>query len=68
MLNTAYEVNAPDVVSEVIDGELIIMDLGSGKYYSSENSGAVLWTWIEKGYGQNDFKNKWGNRELNQAS
>lgn len=56
MKNTSYVVNAPSVVSEVIDGELVIMNLQSGNYYSAENSGAMLWAWIEEGYGLNDLR------------
>lgn len=55
MKNTSYVVNAPSVVSEVIDGELVIMNLQTGSYYSAEDSGAVLWGWIEKGYGLKDI-------------
>jgi len=36
------------VVSETIDGEVVIMSLTSGNYYSSDNAGAVIWGWIEE--------------------
>jgi len=49
--NTSYIVNAPSVVAELIDGELVIMDLQSGNYFSAEKTGAQIWAWIEKGYG-----------------
>ena len=42
-------VNAPSVVSEIIDGEVVIVHLTSGHYCSSDQSGAVLWGWIEEG-------------------
>ena len=38
-----FEVNSPAVVSEVIDGEAVIMNLKSGNYFSIQNSGAVIW-------------------------
>jgi coenzyme PQQ synthesis protein D (PqqD) len=44
-----FAVNAPSVVSEIIDGEVIIMNLKSGNYYSSDKLGAVVWSWIEEG-------------------
>jgi hypothetical protein len=44
-----FVVNAPAVVSEIIDGELVIMSLTSGNYYSSDNVGAVIWEWITEG-------------------
>lgn len=52
--NTWYTVNAPSVVAELIDGELVIMDLQSGNYFSAEKTGAQVWAWIEKGYGLHD--------------
>jgi len=52
--NTSYIVNAPSVVAELIDGELVIMDLQSGNYFSAEKTGAQVWAWIEKGYALKD--------------
>lgn len=42
-------VNAPQVVSETIDGEAIIMHHGSGRYFDISGSGAVIWSAIEQG-------------------
>ncbi len=42
-------VNAPSVIGEVIDGEAVIMDLGSGHYFSTDGTGAVIWSGIERG-------------------
>lgn len=47
--DTRFVINAPSVVSEVIDGEAIIMNVRSGNYYSSAGTGAVIWSWIEQG-------------------
>jgi len=44
-----FRVCAPSVVSEVIDGEAVIMDLRTGYYYSARDTGALAWTWIEQG-------------------
>jgi hypothetical protein len=44
-----FVINAPAVVSEIIDGEVVIMNLTSGNYYSSDSSGAVIWRWIDEG-------------------
>ena len=49
MTNNHYVVNAPAVVSEIIDGEAVIMNLKSGNYYSSDKCGADLWEWIVGG-------------------
>jgi len=44
-----FGINAPAVVSEIIDGEVVIMNLTSGNYYSSDGVGAVIWGCIEGG-------------------
>ncbi|HEX5034785.1 MAG TPA: PqqD family protein [bacterium] len=38
-----YQVNAPKVISETIDGETIIINLESGNYFSLNASGGTLW-------------------------
>ncbi len=49
MLSSAYRINAPNVVSEIIDGEAVIVHLGTGVYYSVDQSGAAIWSLIEHG-------------------
>jgi hypothetical protein len=48
-MNRVFQINTPAVVSEIIDGEAVIMDLKSGNYYSTEGVGTVLWHGIELG-------------------
>jgi hypothetical protein len=50
-----FKINQPFVVSELIDGEAVIMNLKSGNYYSARHSGALLWDWIEKGVSQDEM-------------
>jgi Coenzyme PQQ synthesis protein D (PqqD) len=50
-VSQAYEINAPAVVSEIIDGEAVIMHLKSGNYFSTSDSGGVIWHGLEKGLG-----------------
>lgn len=50
-----YRVNAPNVVSETIDGEVIVINLVSGNYYSLDNVGASIWSWIEQGAAQQEI-------------
>jgi hypothetical protein len=38
-----YRVRDANIVSEIIDGEAIIMDLSSGRYFSADGVGAVIW-------------------------
>ena len=39
------------VVSEVIDGEAVMMDLRSGNYFSARGSGGWIWRNLETGRG-----------------
>jgi hypothetical protein len=48
-MDRIFKVNSPSVVSEIIDGEAVIMNLKSGNYYSTEHVGSMLWGWIEQG-------------------
>jgi hypothetical protein len=44
-----FSSNEPFVVSELIDGEVVIMNLKSGNYYSARKTGALLWEWLRSG-------------------
>jgi hypothetical protein len=48
-MDRIFKPNAPAVVSEIIDGEAVIMHLKSGNYYSTEHVGSQIWAWIERG-------------------
>jgi hypothetical protein len=41
--------NAPAVVSETIDGEVIVINLERGSYFSLRESAAELWSLVEQG-------------------
>ena len=43
-----YRVNNPKVVSETIDGEVVMINLESGSYYSTDKIGAEIWSFIEQ--------------------
>jgi hypothetical protein len=45
----AWRPNAPTVVSETIDGEVIVIHLEQGSYFSLRESAAELWTLVENG-------------------
>lgn len=51
-MDKSFRVCAPAVVSEVIDGEAIIMDLRTGNYFSADGSGALIWQAIAEGCGR----------------
>lgn len=38
-----YRLNSPEVVAETLDGEALIVHLGTGAYYSCRGSGEAIW-------------------------
>lgn len=38
-----YELNEPAIVAETVDGEVMVMNLREGIYYSIAGTGAMLW-------------------------
>lgn len=42
-------VNGPNIVHEIIEGEVVIVDMNNGYYYSSEHTGAAIWRLIDGG-------------------
>jgi hypothetical protein len=44
-----YVVASRDIVSEDFDGEFVVLDLGSGKYYSMDAAASALWRAITNG-------------------
>ena len=44
-----------DVVAKVMDGEAVIINLGTGVYYSLDRVGAVIWELIERGHRLDDI-------------
>jgi hypothetical protein len=40
---SVYRLRSSAVISEIIDGEAIIMDMGSGSYFSTAGIGADIW-------------------------
>jgi hypothetical protein len=46
---TRLRVNSENAVYEEVDGELIVIDLGSGSYYSLSGSGPAIWQMLVGG-------------------
>ncbi len=38
-----FEINTPTVVSEIVDGEAVMINLDTGAYYSMNESGSRIW-------------------------
>jgi hypothetical protein len=49
MADEQLTINVQHVVHETIDGETIIIHLGSGTYYSIDGVGAEVWALIDRG-------------------
>jgi len=50
-----YRINEPNVSSEQIDGEVIIVNLLNGNYYSAQDLGAYVWGRISHGESLNNI-------------
>ena len=48
-MDRAYRIEATSVVSDVIDGEAVMLHRSSGDYFSTDGVGCLIWQWIEKG-------------------
>lgn len=44
-----FTLNAPDVMQETVDGEVIIVNVATGIYYSLAGAGAAIWTDLLRG-------------------
>ena len=49
MLAATYQVNSPDVVHETVDGEVVMVHLTNGSYYSMDGVGAEIWRLLAGG-------------------
>lgn len=45
-----FEVNSPEVIEESVDGEVLIVHLGTGAYYSSDGAGEFIWRRVIAGH------------------
>ncbi len=49
MKTQSYQLGSPAVVHETIDGEVIMVNLDTGCYYSLDGAGAVAWEQLTQG-------------------
>jgi Coenzyme PQQ synthesis protein D (PqqD) len=47
--NDVFRINTPQVIYENIDGEVVLINLERGLYYSTDQVGAEIWDLIEAG-------------------
>lgn len=43
------QVSGPNVIRENFEGEVVIVHLETGHYYSLEGTAGDIWTWVEQG-------------------
>ena len=55
-MTTRFGVNSPNVIYETIEGEVILIDLKSGTYYSLREAGATVWQAIEQGAAEDEIQ------------
>jgi len=53
---THFRVNSPNVIHETIDGEVVLINLETGSYYSIDRVGAIIWDYLEKGLNGNQIE------------
>jgi hypothetical protein len=47
--DASYRVNTPAVAAETVDGEVLMIHLESGNYYSLRAVGASIWSGVDRG-------------------
>jgi Coenzyme PQQ synthesis protein D (PqqD) len=55
-MTTCFRVNSPNVIHETIEGEVILIDLKTGTYYSLREAGAAIWEAIDRGAGLDEIE------------
>jgi Coenzyme PQQ synthesis protein D (PqqD) len=51
-MTKGFRVNSPNVIHETIEGEVILIDLKTGTYYSLRETGAAVWQALQNGVGE----------------
>ena len=54
-----YQINEPDVTFESFEGELLVINLGNGNYYSLRGSAVLIWPWLVNGYSVSEIAAIW---------
>lgn len=52
-----YELLAPDCVAEDFDGEIVVVNLNTGRYFSLRGLGAAVWHDLIAGHRATDIRN-----------
>ena len=47
--SSSFKINTASISHETIDGEVVMVNLNNGSYYSMDKAGAVIWNYIDQG-------------------
>jgi Coenzyme PQQ synthesis protein D (PqqD) len=61
-VSVRFRVNNPHVISETIQGEVIVIHLDTGTYYSLRDAGAEIWRSVENGVSTDTIVDSLGER------
>ncbi len=50
-MDQQFHIRSPSVMGEDIDGEVVIMNLATGHYFSTQGTGRLIWLWLAQGDG-----------------
>lgn len=50
-----YEINAPAVISEPMEDEVVVINLDNGCYYNLNMTAAQVWNFLDQGYSLNSI-------------
>jgi hypothetical protein len=54
-LSCGYSINAPDVVAEDFSGQIVILNLGNGHYFSLQGIASPIWALLLAGHAPKDI-------------
>jgi hypothetical protein len=49
-ITTRYHINDAEIIHEIIDGEVMLLNLTNGNYFSLDNIGVIIWEMISFNY------------------
>ncbi len=55
-----FAVSGPDIVCEEFDGELVVLDLKTGCYFSFNRSASAIWGLLTAGFAPKAIEEAWG--------
>ncbi|AMN43643.1 PqqD family protein [Rhodoplanes sp. Z2-YC6860] len=56
-MDRIYRIETAEVVSDIIDGEAIILHRNYGDYFSTDGVGGLIWQWIGEGQSRSKILN-----------